>query len=339
MNLGNLAKRLAIAGVAIPFVVLCIIRPVMMNIVSISLTFFGTREYLLMRSVMINKLKGVKENPKHPYQIRRVAENTSTGEVKKADDKRSDEFDLPPLFKNSSDMLQIYVRCALATFLPIVGYFYPSTGALAGAALFVALVLFCGTMFGFLHSCCATNDNGALNLEDFVAVCLDMFGMYYVGLGFAFGVSTLITAPYVILCTLFSNWASDAFALFMGKNFGKNKLTPKLSPNKTVEGGIGALLGAVILAATVHQTLIFVPAWQSVLGISNLPSLQKFVLNGLLLGVLGIVGDLVESYMKRVAGVKDSGEFFRAHGGVLDRVDGLLFSFPIMHFMWAFGYF
>jgi phosphatidate cytidylyltransferase len=236
-------------------------------------------------------------------------------------------------------MQQIYIRCFIATALPIIGYLYPNTAVIAGASLAVALILFCGSMFGVLHSCCASDDKAPINLEDFLAVCLDLFGTYYIGLGFAFGISTLVQAPYVTLCILFSNWASDAFALFFGKNFGRGKLIPRLSPNKTVEGGFGAILGAVVLAATVHTVLIFVPSWQSVLGITHLPTFQTFVWNGLLLGVLGIIGDLVESYMKRVAGVKDSGEFFRAHGGVLDRVDGLIFSFPIMHFVWWFGLF
>jgi CDP-diglyceride synthetase len=338
MGIGNLAKRLAIAGIAIPIVVLCIVKPVLMNIITVTLTFFGMREYLLMRVLMINKLKGIRENSNHPFQIRKVSENTSTGEVKKNDDKKSDQFDLPPLFKKSSDMAQVYFRCGLATTLPVVAYLFPTTEIISGIALGIALVLFLGSMFGVLHSCCASDDN-SLNLEDYIAVCLDIFGSYYIGLSFAFGITTLSRAPYVLVCTLFSNWASDAFALFMGKNFGRHKLTPKLSPNKTVEGGFGALVGAVLLAVVVHQAFTFVPSFQAVLGIHKLPSLQTFILNGLLLGVIGIVGDLVESYMKRVANVKDSGEFFRAHGGVLDRVDGLLFSFPIMYYVWLYGYF
>lgn len=338
MGLGNLAKRLAIAGIAIPFVMLCIAYPVMMNIVTITLTFFGMREYLLMRSLMINRLNGMRENVNHPYQIRRVTENTSTGE-KKVSDKKSDEFDLPPLFKKSSDMLQIHLRSGLATILPIVGYLYPNVKVLIGTFLIIALILFLGSMFGLLHSCCAKDDKDTLALEDFVAVCLDLFGMFYIGLSFAFGISLLILAPYVVLCTLFSNWASDAFALFMGKNFGRHKMTPRLSPNKTVEGGVGALIGAIIFAVIIYQMMAIFPVVLTTLGISKLPSVQVFAWNGLLLGVLGIIGDLVESYMKRVARVKDSGEFFNAHGGVLDRVDGLLFSFPIMYFVWAFGFF
>ncbi|KAL0486385.1 phosphatidate cytidylyltransferase [Acrasis kona] len=338
VSIGNLAKRLAIAGVAIPFVVFCFVYPVLMNVVTVTLTFFGTREFLLMRVVMINRLKGKKDNEDHPYKLRHLQENTSTGVTKTKQDPTNDQFDIPPLFKNKSDMVQIYIRSAVAVILPLVGFFSTHTSSLSFAALFVLLFIMLGTMSGYLHSCCGPKNNNQLCLEDFVSVCLDVLGIYYVGLSFAFGITTLRVAPYVLMCLLFSNWASDAFALFAGKNFGKSKMTPVLSPNKTVEGGIGALVGATLLACVMKFAVHMFPTVLTHES-HSIPSLFVFACNGLLLGVLGIVGDLVESYMKRVANVKDSGEFFGAHGGVLDRVDGLLFSFPVMYFMYSFGLF
>lgn len=114
-------------------------------------------------------------------------------------------------------------------------------------------------------------------------------------------------------------WVGDSGAYFSGRALGRHKLYPIASPNKTVEGFVGGLIGAMA-AAFVAQAL-FHPAL----------SQADCLLLGLAGGILGPLGDLVESMFKRSAGIKDSGSFFPGHGGVLDRVDALLFAAPLFY--------
>ncbi len=110
--------------------------------------------------------------------------------------------------------------------------------------------------------------------------------------------------------------ASDTAAYFSGVSLGRRKLYPSVSPNKSVEGAIGGLLGSV--GGAFLARLWFFPA---------LTSIDCLCL-GLLLGVLAQIGDLFESLLKRSFGVKDSGTMIPGHGGLLDRLDSLLFAFP-----------
>ncbi len=109
-------------------------------------------------------------------------------------------------------------------------------------------------------------------------------------------------------------WLSDTGAYFAGKFFGKHKLYPKLSPKKTVEGALGGLLGSVAGAVIAHTWLI-----------PGFPLAHAIAL-ALVGGALGQAGDLFESLLKRSTGVKDSGTFLPGHGGILDRVDALMFT-------------
>jgi len=117
----------------------------------------------------------------------------------------------------------------------------------------------------------------------------------------------------VILCT----WIGDSGAYLVGRSLGKHKLAPVLSPKKTIEGSLGGLLGTIIVAVVVDAAFgMGLAAWAT-------------VVLGALLGAAGQVGDLAESLMKRQAGVKDSGSIIPGHGGILDRIDALLFAFPV----------
>ncbi len=114
-------------------------------------------------------------------------------------------------------------------------------------------------------------------------------------------------------------WGGDTAAYFGGRALGRHKLYPVASPNKTVEGAVSGLLGA-LGAAFLAQ------AW-----FHGALTTTDCVVVGLGGGILGPLGDLVESLFKRSAGVKDSGRFFPGHGGVLDRVDALLFAAPFVY--------
>ena len=118
-------------------------------------------------------------------------------------------------------------------------------------------------------------------------------------------------------------WASDSLAYYMGKGIGGRKLYEEISPNKTVAGAVGSIaggaLGAVILK-TVFICSIALPLFTAV-GL------------GIIIGAVTIIGDLVESMFKREAGVKDSSNIFPGHGGILDKLDGVLFAGPVLY--WA----
>lgn len=116
---------------------------------------------------------------------------------------------------------------------------------------------------------------------------------------------------------------SDTAAFFVGSAVGRHKLAPGISPGKTIEGAAGALLGGVAAAAIVR--------W---LGLPSLPLAHALAL-GLAVSALGSVGDLVESLLKRWAGVKDSGTLFPGHGGMLDRLDSILFGAPVLYYYFA----
>lgn len=123
-----------------------------------------------------------------------------------------------------------------------------------------------------------------------------------------------------VFLTLLVVMTCDSFALFTGMNFGKRKLYPAVSPNKSVEGGIGGLVGAVV--AVLLSKLIFLPQIDYIEGI----------VFGILLGCAGQIGDLFESLLKRACGVKDSSMMIPGHGGLLDRLDSLLFAFPLSYY-------
>lgn len=115
------------------------------------------------------------------------------------------------------------------------------------------------------------------------------------------------------LLALLVTWLSDTAAYLVGKSVGRNKLIPRVSPNKTIEGAIGGLVAAGM--AGVLCTLLF--------GLPIHP--LTAILLGIVLGAVGMIGDLSESVLKRRAGVKDSGDLIPGHGGMLDRIDALIF--------------
>ena len=126
------------------------------------------------------------------------------------------------------------------------------------------------------------------------------------------------TAWIFLLLTV--TWAGDSGAYFAGRAFGRRKLYEKISPKKTIEGAAGGLLAAVLGALVVRE-----------LGLSGELGVFTCVLLAAALDVAGVIGDLAESMLKRSFGVKDSGTIMPGHGGILDRVDSLLFSGPILY--------
>jgi phosphatidate cytidylyltransferase len=129
--------------------------------------------------------------------------------------------------------------------------------------------------------------------------------------------TALVFAPVLL------TWASDTSAYFAGRRWGRRKLIPKVSPGKTVEGSVGAVVGTILVAALYSWVLGQFGTYRLDLG--------SAVVFGLGISVAAQVGDLAESLLKRDAKVKDSGALFPGHGGVLDRVDSLLFTLPLAY--------
>ncbi len=124
-------------------------------------------------------------------------------------------------------------------------------------------------------------------------------------------------AGVYLLTMIVAVWGCDTFAYFFGKQFGKHRLFERVSPKKSVEGAVAGLGGSVLV--------FFMVGWFGWLELSPLFA----VISGILVGVFGQIGDLVESWLKRDAGVKDSSNLLPGHGGMLDRFDSLSFIAPV----------
>lgn len=146
---------------------------------------------------------------------------------------------------------------------------------------------------------------------------LTLFAPIYAGL--PLGLITLIRARFDgrpdaywwILLALLGTWGTDTAAYFAGRSFGRRKLAPKISPNKTVEGAIGGIVVGTLAVALVGTLALDIPLYLSI------PL-------GIILSIASILGDLFESWVKRRFDIKDSGKLIPGHGGLLDRIDSFL---------------
>lgn len=145
-----------------------------------------------------------------------------------------------------------------------------------------------------------------------------MLASLYVGRGFHYFLMTADMGFFTVMFVLFIIWSTDIGAYLLGMKFGKTKLAPVISPNKSIEGAIGGVCLAVAVS------LIYVKFYNKM----DLSILLLIVLT-ILLSAAGQLGDLTESAFKRYFGVKDSGKILPGHGGILDRFDSLLFVMPL----------
>ncbi len=128
-----------------------------------------------------------------------------------------------------------------------------------------------------------------------------------------------VTSSFWLLWAVLPTWAGDVSAYLVGSRFGQRKLAPRISPGKTWEGTVAGIVGAAVTAC--------------VMGFLGGLPLAVVIFVAITIGPFGLAGDLIESALKRVAGVKDSGRFLPGHGGILDRIDSLtLASMPVL---WA----
>lgn len=156
--------------------------------------------------------------------------------------------------------------------------------------------------------------------SDVIDVCLTFCGIFYICMCFNYIIMTVnnINNGEIFVWLIFIiAFATDIFAYFVGKKFGKNKLIPNVSPNKTIEGSLGGIAASVIFSV--------------IFGIAFRLPIMVMILVSLLGSVVAQIGDLTASSIKRYTGIKDFGKIIPGHGGVLDRFDSVLLVAPYVY--------
>ena len=166
-------------------------------------------------------------------------------------------------------------------------------------------------------------------LFDNKIVKIDSFSKYVYLIGYIILPFIIITKipfgkagynPKILISIFILIWTNDTFAYIVGKSIGKTKLFERISPKKTIEGFAGGVLFAVLGSYIISKYYIHIAEGKTFI----------WIIIALIVGVFGTVGDLIESKFKRIAGVKDSGKIMPGHGGILDRLDSVIFVAPIV---------
>jgi phosphatidate cytidylyltransferase len=163
----------------------------------------------------------------------------------------------------------------------------------------------------------------------FIDVSLTLLGFIYCGIlfGFVYLVNAKPSGEFLIWIIFIGSWLSDTAAFYSGKFFGKHKLSPRVSPKKTIEGSVGGLIGATIFTGIFG---IIIQRYTNIM-----PTYNYFII-GALCGIFGQLGDLVASSIKRYAGIKDYSNLIPGHGGILDRFDSIIFSATVIFYYLTF---
>ena len=156
--------------------------------------------------------------------------------------------------------------------------------------------------------------------HDWAGVALTLLGICYCAwlLGHAIWLRALPGGRGLTLLVLGVTWCGESAAYFVGRRWGRHRLAPRISPAKTIEGAVAQLLASIAVALIASGAAALDP--RHAIGI------------GAMLGVVGQLGDLAESFLKRSAGTKDAGSLLPGHGGLLDRLDSLLFNVPALYY-------
>lgn len=169
------------------------------------------------------------------------------------------------------------------------------------------------------------------------ASAMSAFGVLYiaVSLGLLIRLRHVPQSEYLIIFVLFSVWSGDIAAYYVGKNFGRRKLAPAVSPNKSWEGAIASVAASIGMALLVFHfresiNALFTPEPEPDHYAPASLGMLHVVALGLVTNIAAQFGDLFESALKRGAGAKDSGTLLPGHGGLLDRIDALLFAIPVV---------
>lgn len=212
------------------------------------------------------------------------------------------------IVKNDNIYVSKFMIWASAVIMPFLLFFFSDFTPFILASFILLFVLFLLKMF-------SANPTEKVIEE----VSYNFFIALYLPFLFTF-LSLLKNIGYEwVLFLCFVIWASDSFAYFTGVALGKHKLIPKVSPGKSIEGLIGGAVGALIVAYFFNMYLLH-------------ESLVTIAIIAVDVIAAGVIGDLIESMMKRSANVKDSGSIIPGHGGILDRFDSLIIAAPVLYF-------
>lgn len=218
-----------------------------------------------------------------------------------------------------SALLPLYVFFDLDRFIPVPG------GVLIAAYIMGVLIM-------MLKSYEKTRfENAAIGLFCSIAIPESLCGLYRIfNIMEESGLFCRSQVIFVILLSMLASWLSDTFALFSGMAFGKHKLSPQISPKKTVEGAVGGVVGTTLFSLGAWAVCNHFFFHADVAGSMR----WWFVLIAVpVLCVAGMCGDLSASVIKRNYGVKDFGTMFPAHGGAMDRIDSFLFTVPTAYIL------
>lgn len=239
----------------------------------------------------------------------------------------------------------------------VLAIFFVSVGLLANAAAdhesgFIAVVAPSAVLLIFIFVL-MLSALGRKNLASALpAISYSSFGLIYIGFSLATLVFIRITplGSFLLLFLFVVVWSGDTFAYYVGRSMGRHKLAPEISPKKTWEGAIASVLGSAILGTLLLHYLPQIVDWLHRIGAMphlewhaverwrmltaapapeiSAPPLLLAIGISVVLNIAAQLGDLLESQMKRGAGVKDSGTLLPGHGGILDRIDALLLAAP-----------
>ena len=183
--------------------------------------------------------------------------------------------------------------------------------------MYLVWLLLSPVVFLVFDSVTGQDKKEGINEEILRGVVVVLIGEMFVALPFFYVYLLKELNAYLPLILLVSVWASDTFAYFAGKTFGKTPLVPRISPKKTREGLLGAVFGSMLI--------VFLASPLSGMGT------VKSLIVGAAIGLLGQLGDIFESIGKRVSGIKDSSALIPGHGGILDRMDSFIFTAPFLY--------
>lgn len=232
--------------------------------------------------------------------------------------------------------LPTYIFCALLFFLIA---FHPGTPDLmsTGAFTYFGMALCVLAPFVFLTLAMRNSELAS----GFPAARVSVFAFVFIALPMACVVQLREQwqGAMMLLYLLLLVWAGDIFAYFIGKPFGRHRMSPRISPHKTWEGSLASVAASVIVGVLLFQAAVplssqllrvgLIERKDGVFSASQFSLVQVIVIS-IVLNVAAQLGDLVESLVKRGAGVKDSGAILPGHGGMLDRIDALLFAAPVL---------
>lgn len=197
---------------------------------------------------------------------------------------------------------------------PILAYFC-GYGAMLTVVMCYLTILLAESVF-FDEDVKVTNVSEVFLTTMYVVLCFTaLLRLRYIGDG----------AQYIYILVFVAAWITDTFAYFTGVFFGRHKLIPKISPKKTIEGAIGGVIFCVI-AFVVYGIVV-----ENIMNVQM--NLVTLVVVGFVMSVVSMIGDLVASSIKRTYGLKDYGNLFPGHGGVLDRFDSIMILAPLLLFV------